>query len=88
MSELKIGFAPKTIILPNGQFLHFWYANNKGRGNNNCTIIRSTKLRSSVSAKQGGFIAQARTSSWRGNVNFSKSVQEKLGLTQTALKSR
>ena len=27
--------------LSDGTFLYFWYANNKGRGSNNCTIIRS-----------------------------------------------
>lgn len=77
---MEIGFAPKTVELADGTFLHFWYANNAGRGDNNCTIIRSTEPRAAVSAKQTGIIATALTSSWRGNVNFSKEIQRSLGL--------
>ena len=40
-SKIEIGFAPKTVKLENGEYLHFFYANNKNRGRNNCTIIRS-----------------------------------------------
>lgn len=80
MKTIEIGFAPKTVELEDGSFLHFWYANNAGRGDNNCTIIRSTEPRAVVSAKQTSVIATALTSSWKGNVNFSKHVQECLGL--------
>jgi len=81
MERIKIGFAPKTIELPDGTFLHFWYANNKGRGSNNCTIIRSlTEERAAMSRNQTGIIASESTGSWSGNVNFSKAVQEHLGL--------
>lgn len=79
-SKIEIGYSPKTIKLGNGEMLHFWYANNKGRGSDNCTIIRSTDPRAGVSANQTGVIATVKTSSWAGNVNFSKSVQEDLGL--------
>jgi hypothetical protein len=80
MERIEIGFAPKSVKLSDGTFLHFWYANNRGRGDNNCTIIRSTDPRASLSAKQTGIIATALTSSWRGQVNFSKEVQRTLGL--------
>jgi hypothetical protein len=78
--SVAIPHSPKTVELPNGHKLHFWYANNKGRGDDNCTIIRSTKPRAAVSAAQEEIIAQTRTSSWRGHVNFSKDVRKKMGL--------
>lgn len=78
--SIEIPFAPKTVELENGQFLHFWYANNAGRGDNNCTIIRLTSPRAAVSAKQENIIASTLTSSWRGHVNFAKHVRSKLGL--------
>lgn len=77
---MKLGYAPKTLDIGNGEFLHFWYANNAGRGDSNCTIIRSTAIRSIMSAKQQNVIAKTLTSSWSGNVNFSKRVQNNLGL--------
>lgn len=79
-NSIEIGFSPKTVKLNDGSFLHFWYANNKGRGNNNCTIIRSTAPRAGVSAKQSNIISSTRTSSWRGSVNFSADVRSKLGI--------
>ena len=78
--SVAIPHSPKTVELPNGHKLHFWYANNKGRGDDNCTIIRSTKPRAATSAAQEEIIAQTRTSSWRGHVNFSKEVRKKMGL--------
>lgn len=77
--ELMNGIQTKK--LDDGTFLYFWYANNKNRGSNNCTIIRSSSPnRAPMSAKQTEIIASTRTSSWRGNVNFSKHVQAALGL--------
>jgi len=70
----------KSMDLGNGEFLYFWYANNAGRGDNNCTIIRSTSPRAKLSAKQENVLSKVLTSSWSGNVNFSKSVQKELGL--------
>lgn len=79
-NNVKIEYAPKTVELPNNEFLHFWYANNKNRGCDNVTIIRSTAPRASMSKNQDNKISFARTSAWRGIVNFSKSVQAKLGI--------
>jgi len=79
-SAYNIPFSPKTVNLPDGTSLHFWYSNNAGRGCDNCTIIRSTDLRAATSAKQGGVIAKIRTSAWNGKVNFSASVCAALGL--------
>ena len=36
---MKIPFAPKTLLINNCMYLYFYYANNRGRGNSNCTII-------------------------------------------------
>lgn len=85
---MKIGHAPKTVDLENGEYLHFWYANNKGRGDNNCTIIRSTESRAAVSAKQTGIIKTVLTSSWAGNVNFSQAVQRWLGIETMKIKAK
>ena len=79
-NSINIPFAPKTVELENGQFLHSWYANNKGQGRTNCTIIRSSSPRAAVSAKQESVIAYVKTSHWAGQVNFSKQVQSDLGL--------
>lgn len=79
-ASIKIPFSPKTVELENGQFLHFWYANNAGRGDDNCTIIRSTAPRAAMSAKQSDILSSTRASAWRGQVNFSKQVQSELGL--------
>jgi O-glycosyl hydrolase len=78
--QIKIGHAPKTVTLENGGFLHFWYANNKGRGRSNCTIIKSTLPRAGVSSQQTDVIAMVRTSAWAGNVNFSKEIRQQLGV--------
>lgn len=80
MNTIEIGYAPKTVQLVDGSFLHFWYANNRGMSGKNCTIIRSTSPRADVSAKQENIISRAVTSHWLGRVNFSKRVQGCLGL--------
>ena len=71
----------KSLELENGEYLHFWYANNAGRGNSNVTVILSTIAnRAAVSAKQTGVISSIKTSGWHGNVNLSKRVFRELGL--------
>jgi len=80
MSNLKLKHAPKTVKIDDG-YLHFWYANNKGRGDDNCTIIFSDNPeRASMSRNQKDIIAKTRTSSWNGHVNFSKRVRAFLGI--------
>ena len=78
MGKLQNGI--KSMELGNGEYLYFWYANNGGRGTDNCTIIRTTDERAHVSARQTGIIASTRTSAWAGTVNFSKRVRESLGV--------
>jgi len=77
----KLQHAPKTVSLTSGEYLHFWYANNIGRGTDNCTIIRSTSAeRAAASLKQTEVIATVRTSAWNGKVNFSANIQSALNL--------
>lgn len=72
---IKKGNSIKTINLNDGTYLHFWYANNKGRGTNNCTIVRSTESsRSTRSNNQYGVLAKVQTSAWMGKINFSNAV--------------
>lgn len=78
MTNIENGI--KTMKLENGEYLHFWYANNKNRGRNNCTIIRSTDERAAVSARQTDVISKTTTRSWKGYANLSKEVKEKLGV--------
>ena len=71
----------KSMELGNGEFLYFWYANNAGRGSDNCTIIRSTSAeRARVSKAQTGVITTTRTSAYAGKVNFSARIRRALGL--------
>ena len=78
---MKITNGIKSMPLKNGEFLYFWYANNKDRGDNNVTIIRSgSAIRASVSAKQTDIVSSTLTSGWAGNVNFSAAVQTRLGM--------
>jgi len=79
-STYNIPFAPKTVTLPDGSYLHFFYANNKGRERTNCTIIRTRAERAKTSARHEVAIARTRTSAWHGKVNFTAAVCEALGL--------
>lgn len=77
---MEIGYAPKTVELKNGEKLHFWYANNAGKSGQNVTIIKTTAPRASMSRNQKNVITKTTTGHFRGNVNFSKSVQNILGV--------
>jgi len=69
----------KELKVSEKQYLYFWYANSKGRGSNNCTIILSSdKNRASMSKNQKDIISIVKTSSWSGNVNFSNYVYGEL----------
>jgi hypothetical protein len=78
--KIKSEIGIKTIDIGNGEFLHFWYANNRGRGTNNVTIIRSSAPRAETSRQQTDVIATEATSGWAGRVNFSRAVARGLGL--------
>jgi len=68
--------------LENGNLLLAWWANNKGRGKDNCTlmVVPDGTKRASLSRDQKNVLTQTRTSSWRGSVNLSKRVCDDLGI--------
>jgi len=72
----------KQQTLENGNQLFAFFANNKGRGEDNCTlmVVAPGHPRADYTRNQTGVISETRTSSWRGKVNFSKKVQRRLGL--------
>ena len=68
--------------LKNGNRLFAFWANNRGRGSNNCTlqVVPAGTIRRQYSKQTTGIIAQTRCSSWRGIVNMSKRVCGELGI--------
>jgi ribosomal protein S27AE len=77
---MKVAHAVKSMKLNDGTSLHFWYANNKGNSGVNCTIIRTTDPRASMSRNQTGVIGMVSTGHWKGIVNFNKLVEQALGV--------
>ncbi len=74
----------KENLLDNGQKLFVWFANNKGRGSNNCTlaVVDWEEKRAVRVAGQKGFNAMTTTSAWNGNINLSKQICNELGITK------
>jgi len=69
----------KELKIEDNKYLYFWYANNKGRGENNCTIILSrSHKRMTTSRKQTEIITTIKTSAWKGRPNFSNYIFNKL----------
>jgi hypothetical protein len=70
--------------LKNGNKLLAYWANNRGRGSDNCTLIvvRGDYTRPAYTrmVADADTIARCRVSSWAGNVNLSKRVVEILGI--------
>lgn len=74
----------KINKLSNGNQLFAYWANNRGRGSNNCTllVVPAGVVRPAYSRMTENVIAKTTTSSWQGSVNLSKSVCEKLGINK------
>lgn len=78
---MKTTIGVKTQKLENGEYLHFWYANNRNRGTDNVTVVRSTTaIRAPTAKQQTENLADTRTCGWRGHVNLSRAVLRYLGL--------
>ena len=81
---MKIPFAPKTLLINDCIYLHFYYANNAGRGTNNCSIIATsnkTRTGNVKSQLDAGYIAYETTSQWNGSVNYSiKRIRERMNI--------
>jgi hypothetical protein len=72
----------KITELKNGNRLFAFWANNRGRGDNNCTlqVVEPGTNRPVLSRLTTNVISETRTSSWRGDVNLSRNIQRKLGI--------
>ena len=72
----------KITNLRNGTVLAAHWANNRGRGRDNCTlsILPAAVDRGVYVRDNKHVIASCRTSSWQGSVNLSRNVLAKLGI--------
>lgn len=78
---MKTPIGVKTHEIGNMGYLHFWYANNRGRGTENVTVTWSLeKTRAPLARQQARQVATTRTCGWRGHVNLSRRVLAELGL--------
>lgn len=81
---MKIPFAPKTLLINDCIYLHFYYANNAGRGTDNCSIIATSNKTRTGNVKSQlnvGYVNHVRTSSWRGKINYSiKRIRERMNI--------
>lgn len=69
----------RSAELSNGEYLHCWFSNNRGRGSDNCTIIKSgSPERATTSKKQSDVMVLITTSAWKGKINLSKIVLDRL----------
>jgi hypothetical protein len=72
------------MVIGKGRKMVWYFANNKGRGDSNCTIFivdEATERQGCVKEqKRFEFFASTRTSSWAGNINLSKRVKANLGI--------
>lgn len=83
MNQITIERGAKEVAVNSDIKLVLYYANNKGRGGNNVTIMvvpAKAERAGTVKAQMSSALNFTRTSAWAGKVNFSKAVQEKLGL--------
>ena len=73
----------KITKLKNGNLLFAYWANNKGRGTDNCTllVVPANESRPRFSRDVKNIISKTRTSSWRGLVNLSIKVCNELGIS-------
>lgn len=77
----------KIEELKSGRKLFVFFSNDKGRGKNNCTIQVVTKgeKRNLTAKLTKNVLAEAYTTSWKGDINFSKRIQEILGVKPSDL---
>jgi hypothetical protein len=66
----------KINQLKNGNLLFAFWANNAGRGSDNCTLqlVPAGTIRQDYSRNTENVLIEIRTGSWRGDVNLSRKV--------------
>lgn len=77
----------KINQLVDGKLLFAFWANNRGRGSDNCTlqIVPTGTKRPIYSRLTENVIATTTTSSWRGKVNFSEKICRELGISKNQI---
>lgn len=77
----------KITPLKNGKLLFAYWANNRNRGKDNCSllVVPEGETRTAFSRNVKNVIVRTRTPSWRGDVNMSRSVLNALGITKDEL---
>jgi hypothetical protein len=84
--ENEMRIQSESLLKSGGKKLIAYWANNRGRGDNNCTlfVVSSDTMRRGDVAhqKKMPYLAYSQTSSWAGNVNISKRICQKLGIEQ------
>lgn len=77
----EMEFHGATLIALKHADIHLHYANNRGRGRDNVTItiVKPGAQRPSYTREYQDFIAQFRTSGWKGNVNVPSKLIAKYG---------
>ena len=82
-------YIDKEMDLKNGKKLIAYWANNRGRGRNNCTLYvveKGTKRAGNCKLQNKiDYFTRYSTSSWRGNVNLSRRICKKLEINVTDL---
>ena len=81
-------------ILSDARVLMTFFANNKGRGKNNCTLIITEP--GITKPRRGCHISEiswanidkiTKTSAWRGDINISERVCKDLGITKKEIEN-
>jgi len=78
----------KETKLANGNKLLAFWANNAGRGRDNCTLIvvpGHVERKQKSAQHDDDLISWTRTGSWGGDVNLSKAVCARLRIKKTDL---
>ncbi len=78
----------KIIKLNNDTEIHLHYANNKGRGDNNCTLtlVESGTIRQQYTRQYETYIDRTKTSAWNGHPNLSRRVLGKINISKSEFK--
>ena len=80
-------YLKNTVPLADDRVLYAYWANNKGRGRNNCTLIVCPKSQPRTPFSSGikNYDSKTRTSSWQGDVNLSQRILGELNLKKEDL---
>lgn len=77
----------KVEKLKNGKQLFVFFSNDKGSGKNNCTIqlVEGSEKRKLTAKLTKDVLKEVYTTSWKGDINFSKRIQRILDVNVSDL---